>query len=212
MAANSSGMSPFAPHPTIAGLYVGLTDSTATGGIDPINFCMFKGVSPDTTANTYHHGCIAQVTSEASGTLSVYVNTGTYAAPAWTDIGALPPGEISLPSGQTLTGNGSGVAAATKSYDAVAVVTNGATAVPLFAAGTLPTPGSLTGVMFTAADDLNGTITVTNNGTTIATIVKGSQGSVKGSSIAASAFIAGGSLNVVSTSGNGTLTATFITG
>lgn len=187
MAANSSGASIYALHPTIAGLYVGLTDSTSTAGIDPITFCIFRNVSPDTTTNTYHHGCIAQVVSDGTGIESVYSNTGTYAAPVWTKFAA----DI---SGQ---------------FDAVSVVTNGATLVPLFA-NPNGFAGSLTGITFTSADDANGTITVSNSGVTVATIVKGSQGSVKGSSIAVTAFTAAGSLNVVSTGGNGTLTATFL--
>jgi hypothetical protein len=214
MSMNSSGASLYAKHPTIPFLFLGVTDSTSTLGTDPINFCFFRGnggAAPSADVNTYHHACIAQVIDDTSSAISVYINTGTYTSPSWTELGNLPPGDISLTSGQILVGNGSNVAVASKQYGAVSVVTNGATAVPLFS-GSLETPGSLTGVVFTAADDANGTITVTNNGVTIATIVKGSQGSVKGSSIAASAFISGGSLNVVSTSGNGTLTATFITG
>ncbi len=188
MSANSSGASVYALHPTIAGLYVGLTDSTSTAGIDPITFCIFRNVSPDTTANTYHHGCIAQVVSDGTGIESVYSNTGTYAAPVWTKFSA----DI---SGQ---------------FQSVSVVTNGGTLVPLFGPPT-GFNGSLTSVSFTASDDASGTITLSSNGTTVATIVKGSQGSVKGSSIAVTAFTAAGSLNVVSSGGNGTLTATFIT-
>jgi hypothetical protein len=84
MAANSSGASVFAAHPTIAGLYLGVTDSTSTIGIDPIVLCLFRNVSPDTTANTYHHGCIAIVVSDTTGVNSVYQNTGTYSSPSWT--------------------------------------------------------------------------------------------------------------------------------
>lgn len=214
MSANSSGASLYAPHPTIANLYVAVTDSTSAAGIDPISFCLFRGNSgaaPTTDANTYHHGCIAQVV-DGTG-LSVYVNTGTYAAPAWTSIGSLPPGDISLTQGSILVGNSSGVAAATRQYGAVSVQTNGTTVVPLFSNPT-GFAGSLTGIYFTSIDNANGTITVSSNGSTVATLTKGSIGSVVGSSISAFAFTGAGSLNVVSSgaSANGTITATFITG
>jgi hypothetical protein len=88
MAANSSGASIFAKHPTIPALFVAMTDSTSTIGVDPIAFCLFRGLSStdvlDTTANTYHHGCIALVVDDSAATASVYQNTGSYAIPAWT--------------------------------------------------------------------------------------------------------------------------------
>ena len=92
----------------------------------------------------------------------------------------------------------------------VAVKTNGTTVVPLLGNPT-GFAGSLTGVLFVSADDANGTITVANSGTTVATMTKGSQGAVVGSAIASVAFTATGSLTVVSSgaSANGTLYATF---
>lgn len=81
---NSSGASLFGKHPTITGLYVGLTDSSSTVGTDPVAFCIFRNVSLDTTANVYHHGCIAILVSGGTGTNAVYQNTGSYAVPVWT--------------------------------------------------------------------------------------------------------------------------------
>ena len=83
MPANSSGAGLYGPHPTIPGLYIGLTDNTSTLGIDPAVFVIFRGVSPDTTANVYHHGCIAIIVSDGANTDSIYENIGTYAVPVW---------------------------------------------------------------------------------------------------------------------------------
>lgn len=210
---NSSGASTYAPHPTIAGLYVGLTDSTSSGGTVPITFCIFRNVSPDTTANVYHHGCIAQVVTESSGSLSVYVNTGTSAAPSWTNLGALPPGDIALAQGKMLRGSATGVAESQTYYGEVAVLANGTTAVPLFGTST-PFRGSLTSVEVISLDDLNGTITLSNSGVTVTTIVKGSANTVRGSAtFVNNAFLFGGSVNIVnSTAAGAVVKATFVTG
>jgi len=196
MAANSSGASLFAPHPTIAGLYVGLTDSTSTIGIDPITLCIFRGVSPDTTANTYHHGCIAIVVDGSGGSSSMYQNTGTYAAPSWSVMTA-----------------GSGVT----TYAVVAATTNGTTPVNLFGT-TNGITGTLTSVIAIAQDTTASNISlITNVGGTETKfadkIVKSTSiGGVTGTITSNTAFTAAGTTQIVSSgSGNAVVVATYTT-
>lgn len=217
MSANSSGASLYAPHPTIAGLYVAITDSTSTVGIDPITFCLFRGVSPDTTANTYHHGCIAQVVSGTSGALDVYVNTGNYALPVWTNIGALPPGDIALTAGYILTGSTTNIAQQTPQYSAVSVATNGTTPVKLFN-GPNPYTGSITSIHIVSGSTTSVNVTTfTDGGTLGAMATSTTKGIVTGSGNfnVNSHFLANGSITVVNSSNDlsatAIVTATFIT-
>ncbi len=204
-----AGSSLFAPHPTIASLWVALTDSTNS---NLITLARCNGV-PDTTANVFAHGCLMIRTDSGTGNKAVYENVGSSAAPSWNLIGDITAGEITLANGSILVGNSSGVAAAQRQYGAVTVqATN--TAGSLFGSSTFG--GSLTGILFAPGPQGGaGTVTIKNGATTIATLaVSAGQGSVVGSNISATAFTSAAALSVV-TSGatvDGALTATFITG
>lgn len=215
---NSSGASLYGEHPTIAGLFVGVTDSTSKIGTDPITFCIFRGVSPDTTANVYHHGCIAQVVSDASGN-SVYQNTGTYAAPVWTlfDTAA---GGIALPTTATdattttTTSLGITTSALTtgigESITATALTT-GTIFEAVAAAATLTT-----GFYYAANDGALNVLTVganghiTSNQTTAPTVAVGTQAGITAAAITAGSTDVAGTITTTGTSTGGTIfTVTF---
>lgn len=44
--------------------------------------------TPDTTANTYEHGCIMVQRDTATGAAAIFQNTGSFAVPAWSSITA----------------------------------------------------------------------------------------------------------------------------
>lgn len=207
-----AGSSLFAPHPTIASLWVALTDSTNS---NLITFARCNG-APDTTANVFAHGCLMIRTDSGTGNKAVYENVGSSAAPSWNLIGDITAGEITLAAGSILVGNASGVAAAQRQYGAVTTRASN-TSGSLFGSSTFG--GSLTGISFAPGPQGGaGTVTISNAGVTIATLTVpaggATQGSVIGSNIAASAFTSAANLAVV-TSGatvDGALTATFITG
>lgn len=190
MPANSSGASLYAKHPTIPFLYLGVTDSTSALGTDPITFCFFRGNSgaaPSTDVNTYHHGCIAQVI-DGTG-ISVYLNSGTYAIPVWTEI------------------NGGSV-----NFDqSVTVVTNGTSLVPLFGTSNA-FAGTLTGLQVISGSTTSVNITLSNNGTNVGVLATSTTvGAVTGSAnFTATAFTVGGSVNVVNSSAAANATATVI--
>ncbi len=204
-----AGTSLFAPHPTIANLWVALTDQQDS---NLIVLARCTG-SPDTTANVYSHGAIMIQTDSGTGNKAIYENVGSSAVPSWNLIGSIVASEITLANGSILVGNASGIAAAQRQYGAVTVnATN--TAGSLF--GTSAFSGSLTGLVFTTGPQgVSGTVTVKNGSTTIATMTsKTGAGSLTGSSISETAFAHAADLSVV-TSGStidGALLATFISG
>lgn len=218
MAENSSGMSPFGKHPTIAGLYVALTDSTSTIGTDPIAFCIFRNVSPDTTANTYHHGCIAIVVSDGNGVNSVYQNTGTYAVPAWTlfDTGAgfsLPTTATDATSTTTTSFALTESALTTGVAESItaSVLTTGTIYEAIAAAAVLTT-----GFYFSANDGALNVLTVganghiTSNQTTAPTIAVGTQDGITAAAITAGSSDIVGTITTIGTSTGGTvMTVTF---
>ena len=192
MPENSSGASIYAKHPTIPYLFLGITDSTSTLGIDPITFCFFRGnggAAPSTDTNTYHHGCIAQVIDAAGGVLSVYINTGTYASPTW-----------------TILNGGSGT------YDqSVSVKTNGTTLVPLF--GNPSTiNASLTGIQVISGSTTSVNVTLSSSGTTLGVFATSTTlGAVTGSgNFTTTPFTTAGSVNIVNSSADLSATATVI--
>lgn len=190
MPANSSGASLYAQHPTIPYLFLGVTDSTSSAGVDPITFCFFRGnggAAPSADVNTYHHGCIAQVI-DGSG-VSVYLNSGTYALPVWTEING-----------------GSGTF-----YQTVSALTNGTTLVPLFGTSN-PFAGSLTSVQVISGSTTSVNVTLSNNGTNFLTLATSTtKGATTGSAtLVAQAFTVGGSVNIVNSTADLTGTATVI--
>jgi hypothetical protein len=224
MAANSSGASVFAKHPTISGLYVGQTDSTSTIGIDPIVFCIFRGLAStdvlDTTASTYHHGCLAIVVDDSSGTASVYQNTGSYTAPSWTlfDTGTSFSLPATVTDTTTTTGTSFGITANSVTSGGVESLTaTGATTGYIFkvvgAAATLST-----GFYIVANDGALNVFTVganghlTSNQTTAPTVA-----STVAQGITAAAITAGGTdtCGIITTTGtqnntaDSTITVTF---
>lgn len=66
--------------------------------------------TPPTTANTFHHGCTLTQLDTATGTASLYENTGSAASVVWTLVGTSSPGTISLANTHILVGNSSNVA------------------------------------------------------------------------------------------------------
>ena len=75
-----AGTSFAAPHPTIANLYVRETVSTDSNLI----IAAYCTGAPDTTANTYEHGCVMTRTDSGTGSPAVYQNVGSSASPSWT--------------------------------------------------------------------------------------------------------------------------------
>lgn len=84
-------------------------------------------------------------------------------------------------------------------HNTVTVKTNGTSEVDVFAA-TNPISGTFLGARILNKDDANGNITLqhTSAGTTVFTIAKGSQGVIKGSVFAATAFASGATATVKS--------------
>lgn len=196
MPANSSGASVYAKHPTIPFLYLGLTDSTSKSGTDPITFCLFRGNNgnpPSTDTNTYHSGCIAQVVDASDGG-DVYINTGTYAVPVWSEV------------------NGG----ATTFYESVSAATNGTSLVPLFGTSN-PFSGSITSIQVISGSSSSVNVTISNNGTNVGTVAtSATSGVVTGSgNFTVIPFTLGGSVNIVNSvagvNSTATLIATFIT-
>jgi len=66
-------------HPTIANLYVVLTDSYNSNHI----LYAYCNGTPDTTTNTYAHGCIMNQRDSGTGSLALYENVGSAVAPVW---------------------------------------------------------------------------------------------------------------------------------
>lgn len=105
---------------------------------------------------------------------------------------------------QTVVENIVGNTAATRWIKKTIVLdTNGSTEVNVFGT-TNGIAGTFVGARIIPKDDANGNITLqhTSAGTVVFTIAKGSQGAVKGSAFAATAFAATGTATVKSTSGN----------
>lgn len=203
-----SGSSLAAPHPTIANLYPMITDSF-NSNLMLFGYCTG---APDTTADVFEHGCILIRIDSGTGNKAIYENVGSSSVPSWNLIGDITASEITLATGKVLIGNASGVAAAQNLYGSAAARTNGATLVPLMG-NPVGFAGSLTAIEVIAQDDANGTITVTNNGATVATIAKGSINSVRGSGTTVNvAFAATGSINAVTDGGAATVIAHFTTG
>ncbi len=97
-------------------------------------------------------------------------------------------------------------------YFCVAKTTTGTTGVPIFSSTGANFNLTITGIYLISNDGTAGNITITNNGNTVATIAKGTatSGMVGATSLANTAYTAGNSLNVVSSSvGNATVFLTF---
>ena len=202
-----SGTSLAAPHPTIANLYPMVVDQF-NSNLVLFGYCTG---SPDTTASVYEHGCILIQIDSGTGNKAIYENVGSSAVPSWNLIGSITASEITLAQGQILIGNTSGVAAAKARSFTQTVNTNGATLAALLSAPGYA--GSITAVEVIALDDASGTITLSNNGTTVTTVAKGSINSVKGSGTTVNnSFTATGSVNVVTDGGAATVIATFTSG
>jgi hypothetical protein len=183
----SAGSSLFAPHSTIANLWVALTDSTDS------NYIILARCTgtPDTTTETFAHGCLMIRTDSGTGTNAIYENTGSAAAPVW---------ELLNTSGGA-------------SYSVAVARTNGTTPVSFFGA-TNNFNGTIKAVEVISQDDANGTISVATDSGVTASIVKGSINSVRGSGTSVNnTFTSTGSLTTVSdaASGNATVLVFFTT-
>ena len=207
----NNGASIVAPHPTIANLWVRETDALNSNLI-LTGYC---NGAPDTTADTYAHGCTLIRLDSGTGNKALYENVGSSAVPSWNLIGDVTAEEISLANGKMLVGNSSGVAEARRHYGAVAFQFNGGTT-PGSIFGAQTWSGSLTGLKFVTGTQGNaGTITVKVGGTTVAIMTSiAGQGSCVGSEIAETAFSSAALVTVESGNANqdGTLWAAFITG
>lgn len=82
----SAGAGLAGKHPTIANLYVMLTDNSSSTP-DLILMGIMTGTL-NTTANTYQKGCVLFVTDEGSAESGIYTNVGTSASPVWSQISA----------------------------------------------------------------------------------------------------------------------------
>lgn len=165
--------------------------------------------TPPTTVGIFSHGAQITQTDTASGSPSLYENTGTTAAPVWNLVGSVTPGEITLAEGNILVGNSSGVAASLSAKTTTQIlIGNGTTLVSAALSGdaTMSNAGVVTvsgatgafnvGTNQTWAKEVNHTSTVT--ATTTAATVGGSLAFASG---AGNTSGAGGAISVTAGAG-----------
>lgn len=134
-----AGTSLSAPHPTIANLWVVISDSVNSNHI-LFGYC---NGTPGTTADTYAHGCILNQRDSGTGTKAIWQNTGSTTSPSWARVDSAIGGT---------------------NYNALSVNSNGTATVNVFGAAGAPTNLTITSVGVVTLDTTAATYTVSQAG------------------------------------------------